>query len=253
MFNFNQRNMFQNQVTETVQPTAGSATMAKSFLANVFTLMVGALGISGLLAYVFSHTPALLAYIVYFDPITGTGGYTTLGWIAMFAPLLFVFTMAFAYQRFSVIALTAFFMLYAAITGISLCTIFLVYDPAAITTTFFITAGTFAVMAILGYTTKTDLTKFGSLLMMALVGLIIAMVVNWFVQSSSMGYLISCIGVLIFTGLIAYDTQKLKNIGAQVGTGNDTAGKLAVMGALSLYLDFINLFLFLLRILGGRE
>ena len=129
----------------------------------------------------------------------------------MFAPLAFVFAMAFAFQRFSVIGLTIFFMLYAAVTGVSLCTIFLIYDPSIIITTFFITAGTFGVMAVVGYTTNTDLTKFGSILTMGVIGLVIAMVVNFFLESSSFSYLISCIGVLIFTGLVAYDTQKLKN------------------------------------------
>lgn len=249
---FDQRQQpFFDQATDAA-PAADSAAVAKGFLSQVFTLMLGALGISGLLAYVFSQSYELLSYIVTFEQGMITG-YSTLGWITMFAPLAFVFTMAFAYQRFSVIGLTVFFMAYAAVTGISLCTIFLIYDPAVITTTFFITSGTFGVMAVVGYTTKTDLTKFGSILMMGVIGLVIAMVVNFFLQSSGFSYLISCVGVLIFTGLVAYDTQKLKNIGAQVGTGNATAGKMAVMGALSLYLDFLNLFLFLLRILGGRD
>lgn len=118
---------------------------------------------------------------------------------------------------------------------------------------FFITAALFATMAVVGYTTKTDLTKLGSILMMALVGLIIASLVNYFMQSERMDYIISCVGVLIFTGLIAYDTQKIKRIGAGVEYGTATAGKLAIMGATSLYLDFINLFLFLLRIFGRRD
>jgi FtsH-binding integral membrane protein len=118
---------------------------------------------------------------------------------------------------------------------------------------FFITAALFATMAVVGYTTKTDLTKLGSILMMALVGLIIASLVNFFMKSERMDYIISCVGVLIFTGLIAYDTQKIKRIGAGVEYGTATAGKLAIMGATSLYLDFINLFLFLLRIFGRRD
>ena len=118
---------------------------------------------------------------------------------------------------------------------------------------FFITAGTFATMAFLGYTTKTDLTKLGSMLYMALIGLVIAIVVNMFMGSDSLSYIISCVGVLIFTGLTAYDTQKLKRIGAGVEFGSTTASKLAILGATSLYLDFINLFLFLLRMLGSRD
>jgi FtsH-binding integral membrane protein len=124
---------------------------------------------------------------------------------------------------------------------------------ASIAKVFFITAALFGTMAVIGYTTKTDLTKMGSMLMMALIGLVIASIVNWFMQSDTMSYIISCIGVLIFTGLTAYDTQKIKRIGAGVEYGTATASKLAVMGATSLYLDFINLFMFLLRILGRRD
>lgn len=247
--------MFQQQPFQ--QPaqttTAQSGTMAKSFISKVFTLMLGALGLSALMAYLFSHSAELLSYIIYYDALTGTGGHTTLGYVVMFAPLAFVLTMGLAFNKFSVLMLTLFFMAFAAIMGISLSTIFLAYSSTAIITTFLISAATFGIMAVVGYTTSTDLTKFGSILMMGLIGIILAMVVNWFVGSSSLDYLISCIGVLIFTGLVAYDTQKLKNIGAQVGTGSAMAGKLVVMGALSLYLDFINLFLFLLRIFGGRD
>jgi FtsH-binding integral membrane protein len=137
--------------------------------------------------------------------------------------------------------------------GISLSYIFLIYSLGVIAKVFFITAALFATMAVVGYTTKTDLTKLGSILMMALVGLIIASLVNFFMKSERMDYIISCVGVLIFTGLIAYDTQKIKRIGAGVEYGTATAGKLAIMGATSLYLDFINLFLFLLRIFGRRD
>ena len=132
-------------------------------------------------------------------------------------------------------------------------TIFIRYSLGSISSTFFITAGTFSIMAFLGYTTKTDLTKFGSILMMGVIGIIIAMVVNIFMQSEIMGYIISGIGVLIFTGLTAYDVQKLKRIGSGVEFGTDETNKLAIMGALNLYLDFINLFLFLLRFMGGRK
>jgi FtsH-binding integral membrane protein len=134
-----------------------------------------------------------------------------------------------------------------------LSSIFAIYTGNSIASTFFITSGTFTVMAILGYTTKTDLTKFGSILIMGVIGIVIAMVVNMFMQSEMMSYIISGIGVLIFTGLTAYDVQKLKRIGAGVEYGTDEANKLAIMGALNLYLDFINLFLFLLRFMGDRK
>ena len=142
---------------------------------------------------------------------------------------------------------------FSLLMGISLSSIFAVYTAGSITTTFLITSATFGIMAVLGYTTSTDLTKFGSILMMGLIGIIIAMVVNWFMQSSTLDYIISGLGVLIFTGLTAYDMQKLKRIGMQVDSTSDEGNKYALMGALTLYLDFINLFLFLLRFLGNRD
>jgi len=129
----------------------------------------------------------------------------------------------------------------------------LVYTSGSIFGTFLAAAGMFGLMAVVGYTTKTDLTKFGSIMMMGLVGIIIASLINFFLQSDSMGYIISCIGVLVFTGLTAYDVQKLKRIGAGVEFGVESTSKLVIMGALNLYLDFINLFLFLLRIFGDKK
>jgi hypothetical protein len=137
--------------------------------------------------------------------------------------------------------------------GMSLSFIFLIYTLPSIAKTFVITAAMFGFMGILGYTTKTDLTKFGSIMMMGLVGLIIASVVNMFMQSATMEYVISFIGVLVFTGLTAYDVQKLKRIGNSISIDSEAARKLTIMGALTLYLDFINLFLFLLRFFGSRK
>ena len=137
--------------------------------------------------------------------------------------------------------------------GMSLSSIFVIYTGSSIVSTFFITSATFTAMAILGYTTKTDLTKFGSILMMGVIGIIIASIVNMFMQSGMMELIISIAGVLIFTGLTAYDVQKLKRIGSGVEYGTDETNKLAIMGALNLYLDFINLFLFLLRFMGDRK
>jgi FtsH-binding integral membrane protein len=135
----------------------------------------------------------------------------------------------------------------------SLSTIFAVYTTSSIASTFFISAVTFGIMALAGYTTKTDLTKLGSLLFMGLIGIIIASFINFFIGSSLMDYVISIIGVLVFTGLTAYDVQKLKNIGNQIDESSETAQKLMIVGALTLYLDFINLFLMLLRLLGNRD
>jgi FtsH-binding integral membrane protein len=221
-----------------------SKSIAKSFVANVFSWMTFALVITGITSWWFASS-GLIDYIIQ--------GPRILFWLIALAPIGLVMVMGFSFNRLSVAALTAIFIAYSAINGISLSTIFLVYSLSAIAKVFFITAGLFSTMAVIGYTTNTDLTKMGSILMMALIGIIIASMVNFFLHSAMMDYVISCIGVLIFTGLTAYDTQKIKRIGAGVEYGSAEASKLAIMGALSLYLDFINLFLFLLRIFGGRR
>ena len=239
-----------NEILDNQYNTAvESAELSKTFMSKVFSWMSVALGLSGVAAYLFGTTPSLLSYLINFQ----TGGMTVLGWIVMFAPLGLVLLMSFRVQKMSYSSLFMTFIIYSVITGISLSFIFLAYTMSSIAVTFFVTAGTFGIMALLGYTTSTDLTKFGSILYMALIGLIIASVVNWFLGSSTMDYIISGIGVLIFTGLTAYDTQKLKNIGMQMDSESEAGKKTAVMGALSLYLDFINLFLFLLRFLGDRN
>tara|TARA_B100000674_G_C37961634_1_gene972299 strand:- start:1058 stop:1639 length:582 start_codon:yes stop_codon:yes gene_type:complete len=178
---------------------------------------------------------------------------TTIGWIVSLSPLGLVLLMGAGFQKFSVKTLLAIFLIYSTLTGISLSTIFSVYTTSSIASTFFISSLTFGVMALTGYTTKTDLTKMGSFLYMALIGVIIASLINWFMQSEQLDYIISIIGVLVFTGLTAYDVQKIKNIGSQVEQGSKSAQKLMIMGALTLYLDFINLFLMLLRLLGNRD
>jgi FtsH-binding integral membrane protein len=220
--------------------------VSKSFVSNVFAYMALALAISGALAYLFGTTDLILSLI------TRTG-MTTLGWVVMFAPFAFILAMNFGFNKMSFTTLLAVFLGYAAVMGISLSFIFLVYDLGIITKVFFITAGLFGAMAFIGYTTKTDLTKFGGILMMAVIGLVIASVVNMFMKSSQMDYIISCIGVLVFTGLTAYDVQKIKRIGAGVEFGTAEASKLALMGALNLYLDFVNLFMFLLRVFARRD
>ena len=224
--------------------------LAKDFMSQVFGFMSVALAISGIAAWAFGASPALMSYL--HDPFTGS--MTILGWVTMLAPLGFVIVMGVRYHKMSFSALSSSFILFALIMGISLSFIFMVYTKDSIVATFFITAGTFAIMAVLGWRTNTDLTKFGSMLYMALIGIIIAMLVNtFFLKSGTLDYIISIMGVLIFTGLNAYDVQKLKRIGASVEYGTEVASKAAVMGALNLYLDFINLFLFLLRFLGSRD
>jgi FtsH-binding integral membrane protein len=220
--------------------------VTKSFVSNVFAYMALALAISGALAYLFGTTDLV------FSLVDGSG-MTILGWIVMFAPFAFILAMNFGFNKMSFTTLLAVFLGYAAVMGISLSFIFLVYDLGIITKVFFITAGLFGAMAFIGYTTKTDLTKFGGILMMAVIGIVIASVVNMFMRSEQMDYIISCVGVLVFTGLTAYDVQKIKRIGAGVEFGTAEASKLALMGALSLYLDFVNLFMFLLRVFARRN
>lgn len=230
------------------RPFGDSETMTKDFVSNVMTYMASALAISGVMAYWFGTNPELLSYLRNLD-----GSLKMLGWIVMLAPFGLVLLMGFGFQKLSSTAMLTVFVIYSVLMGMSLSFIFLVYTTSTIYTTFFITAATFGIMAFLGYTTSTDLSKMGSILYMALIGLIIAMVVNWFMKSAFMEYVISGIGVLIFTGLTAYDMQKIKRIGSVTDVKSEEGTKLALMGALNLYLDFVNLFLFLLRFLGNRN
>ena len=238
--------MREDQIIDYSSDVVVDADAVRRFTAHVFSWMVGGLAITAAIAYYFATSGA-------FEMLFNEGGRTLLGWVVALSPLAFILVMNYAFERFSATGIALLFMVFSAAMGASLSYVFLMFSLSSLTTVFGITAGTFAIMAVVGYTTKTDLTRFGSLLMMALVGIIIAMLVNWFMQSAQLDYIISIIGVLIFTGLIAYDTQKIKNMGAQVGLASDHGRKLAVMGAMSLYLDFINLFLFLLRLLGRRD
>lgn len=246
----NQNSNFQDPIE--VQ-SVNTGTASKSFVSRVFSWMFLGLVITGLTSYLFA-SDASLSSIMYAQRITGGFGLTTVGYIAMFAPLGLVLLMGAGFNRLSYGAMAVAFLAYSLLTGMSLSVIFFVYMASSIYSVFFITAAMFGVMAVLGYTTKTDLTKFGSLLIMLLFGVIIASLVNMFTHSSGLDYIISFACVAIFTGLTAYDVQKIKNIGAQVGTNGDaTVSKMAIFGALSLYLDFINLFLALLRIMGNRK
>ena len=229
------------------QSTTTTKTLAKNYVANVFSLMFTALIISGLAAVWFA-TDSMKIWII--SPVSG--GFTTFGWITMFSPLALVFVMSMGLQKLSVKTLLAIFLIYSTLTGISLSTIFSVYTTSSIATTFFISSITFGIMALAGYTTKTDLTKMGSLFM-GLIGIVIASVVNIFLGNGMLDIIISIVGVLVFTGLTAYDVQKIKEIGMSVEHGSETGQKLMIMGALTLYLDFINLFLMLLRLFGNRD
>lgn len=223
-------------------------SMAKSFISNVFSWMFAALALTAVIAYYFSSNLNLMRHLV-----SETGGLSILGYVVMFAPIGFVLLMGLGFSRFSYTTLIGIFILYAAVMGVSLSFIFLAYTMSSIFMTFAIASSMFGLMAVLGYTTKTDLTRFGSIMMMGLFGIIIASIVNWFMKSDTMDYIISFIGVMVFTGLTAYDVQRLKRIGSGAEFGTENTNKLAVMGALTLYLDFINLFLMLLRFFGGKK
>ncbi|HMG84066.1 MAG TPA: Bax inhibitor-1/YccA family protein [Ferruginibacter sp.] len=233
-----------------VQPV--EQTQVKNFMANVFAYMFMALGISALFAYLFATNLSLLQYMI---NAAGTG-LNPLGYIVLFAPLGFVLLMSFGYSRLSAPILVLLFVLYSAINGITFGFILLQYAASSVLGCFLSASAMFGIMAFMGYTTKQDLTKFGRILFMGLIGIIVASLINLFMGNSSLDYLISFIGVMIFTGLTAYDVQKLKNIGAGIQYANVPATdvkKASIMGALNLYLDFINLFLFLLRLFGGRR
>jgi FtsH-binding integral membrane protein len=183
----------------------------------------------------------------------GAAIYTSpLMWVLMIAPIGLVMWLSFGVQKMSVPMAQTVFWVYAALVGISLSSIFVVYTAQSITQVFFITAATFGAMSLYGYTTKRDLTQIGSFLIMGLIGIVIASIVNIFIGSSALGFAISVLGVLIFVGLTAYDTQKIKEM-YYVGDDGSVAGRKAIMGALSLYLDFINLFLMALRLFGDRR
>ena len=235
----------------TYVPT-GEQTRTRSFIANVFLLMFVALGVSAVFAWQFSVNEQLLSYL-----ITPTG-LTGLGKITLFAPLGFVLIMSFAYQRLSATALMALFMAYAIINGITFSFILLAYTAGSVLGCFLSASAMFGIMAVMGYTTKQDLTKFGRILMMGVIGVLVAMIINYFLHSSQLDYIISIIGVMVFTALTAYDVQKLKRIGEGIeyngeGVAANDVKKMSILGALTLYLDFINIFLFLLRMFGNRR
>ncbi|QIE42458.1 Bax inhibitor-1/YccA family protein [Meridianimarinicoccus aquatilis] len=187
---------------------------------------------------------------------TGAAIYASpLKWLIMFAPLLFVFGFSAGINRMSAATAQTVFYAFAAVMGLSISSIFLVFTGASIVTTFLVTSIAFASLSLYGYTTKKDLSAMGTFLMMGLIGLIVASVINIFVASSALQFAISVIGVLIFAGLTAYDTQSIKNEYIQMAQSGDQEwlGKAAIMGALRLYLDFINMFMFLLQFLGNRE
>ncbi|WP_345949584.1 Bax inhibitor-1/YccA family protein [Mucilaginibacter sp. PAMB04274] len=222
---------------------------SRRFIANVFMWMFVALGISALCAAAFAFKPELANLLR--DPVTMRN--TGLGTIVMFAPIAFVMIISFGLNKISAPVLTLLFVVFAALMGTSLSFVLLVYTSSSVLGVFITASAVFGIMAVAGYTTNQDLTKFGSLMIMGLIGMIIASVVNMFLASPGLSKAISYIGVAVFVGLTAYDVQKLKRIGAGLELGMADAKKMAIMGALTLYMDFINLFLSLLRIFGSRR
>jgi len=227
----------------------------RAHMLRVYNYMVGALALTGAVAWLVSSSPVLLNAF-YHQVVTANGvalSPTMLGWVVMLAPLALVFFLSFRIMQMSQAAAQATFWAYAAMVGASLASILIVYTGTSVAMTFFVTAATFGTMSLWGYTTKRDLTGFGNFLFMGLIGILLASVVNIFLKSSMMSFVVSVLGVLIFTGLTAWDTQKIKNTYYMVGGDTAVAGKAAIMGALALYLDFLNIFLFLLRFMGNRR
>ncbi len=214
----------------------------RSHMLSIYNYMTSGVLLTGIVALLFARS-GMAAQVMTGGPLT---------WLIILSPLAIVLGMNFGANRFSKGTLAAMFWGFAVLMGLSMSTIFLVYTGASIAVTFFATAGAFAGLSLFGYTTQKDLTGMGSFLIMGVVGLVLAMLLNMWLQSPGLMYAISGIGVLIFAGLTAYDTQRLKNQYAEV-RGTEWAGKAVVLGALTLYLDFINMFQFLLSFMGSRE
>jgi len=239
----------ESRFTLDTRGTSGAAARAaeidaglRSYMLQVYNYMASGLALTGIVAYAVSTSEAAM------QAIFGTG----LMWVVILAPLGLVFFLSARINHIQASTAQALFWVYSALMGLSLAFIFIKYTGTSIARVFFITAGTFAAMSLYGYTTKRDLTKFGSFLFMGLIGVVIASVVNMFLASSALQFVISVVGVLVFVGLTAYDTQTIKNI-YSAADDTETYGKKAIMGALRLYLDFINLFIMLLHLFGDRR
>ena len=219
----------------------------RAFMLGIYNNMALGLAITGVTAYGtarFAMTNEAFAQALYFSPLK---------WVIMLAPLAFVFGLSAMVHRMQPATARMVFLVFAAVMGLSLSSIFLVFTDTSIARTFFVTAAAFGGLSLWGYTTKRDISGWGSFLFMGLIGIIIAMIVNIFLGSSALQFAISVIGVLVFAGLTAYDTQRLKHTYDLVAHDQVAAGRASIIGALQLYLDFINLFMFLLQFMGNRE
>ena len=251
---FNKQNIL-NKVKDTQKATVIMDEGLRDYMLKVYNYMATGVLLTGIIALLSFKISVLT------DSTGAISGFTSFGnalffsglkWIVMLAPLGIVFYMSFGINKMSSAKAQTVFWVFASLMGLSLSWILLVYTGVSVARVFFITSATFGAMSLYGYTTKRDLTKLGSFLMMGLIGIIIASLVNIFLKSSMMYFVISILGVLIFVGLTAYDTQKIKNMYVASDSG-EVIGKKAVMGALTLYLDFINLFIMLLRLFGQRR
>ena len=229
----------------------------RAYMLRVYNWMASGLVLTGALAYAVANTSLINAFYAPVRTVSGGIGYhpTGLGYLVMIAPLAFVMILSFGVNRLSRSSAQALYWAFCAVMGASLANIFLAYEGTSIARTFFITAGTFAAMSAWGYATKTDLTRMGSFLMMGLIGIIIAGLVNMFLGSAGLQFAISVIGVLVFVGLTAYDTQRIKATYVQYAyaEGVEEAAKRSVYDALALYLNFINLFMLILQLTGSRR
>ena len=251
---FNKQNIF-NKVKATTKSTVVMDEGLRAYMLKVYNYMATGVLLTGIIALLSFKMSVVTDASGAITGFTGLGNalfFSGLKWIVMLAPLGIVLYMSFGINKMSAAKAQSVFWIFAAHMGLSLSWILLVYTGVSVARVFFITSATFGAMSIYGYTTKRDLTKLWSFLMMGLIGIIIASLVNIFLKSSMMHFVISILGVLIFVGLTAYDTQKIKNMYAASDTG-ELMGKKAVMGALTLYLDFINLFIMLLRLFGQRR
>jgi len=251
-------NGFDPRATASPQPSSGVAGVGRdsvafdaglrSHMLSVYNYMASGVLLTGIVAMLFAKS-SLINLII--NPATGQS--TPLFWVALFAPLALVFALSFGINRMSAGTAQILFWVYAGLIGVQFSSLFVVYTGTSIAQTFFAVAAAFAGLSLYGYTTKKDLSGWGSFLIMGVVGLFVALLINLFLQSPALQLAISAIGVLIFAALVAYDTQKIKSMYYVVAGHGEAMAKSAIMGALTLYIDFINMFLFLLRFMGDRR
>lgn len=247
------RDPFANPAQAYARPQAAVQDAGlRAYMLRIYNYMASALALTGIVALFAANSEAFLSalYNVQGGQPVGISGF---GYLVMFAPIGLVLWMSMGINRLSVAGMQALYWTYAVLIGLSLSSVFLVYTGESIARAFFVTAGTFGAMSLYGYTTKRDLSGFGGFLLMGLIGLILASLVNLFLQSSGLAFATSVIGVLIFVGLTAYDTQKLKAMYYQIGGHGEMLAKMSIMGALNLYMDFINIFMYMLRFMGDRR